>query len=57
MTWDSIQQFVRICLGWVAAYLVAHGKLDIANAETLTGALLGVAQVGWWFFWNNIRKA
>jgi hypothetical protein len=56
MTWDTVQQFVRICLGWLAAFLVARGKLDPANAETLTGALLGVAQVGWWYFWNTFKR-
>lgn len=55
MTWDSVQQFVRIVIGWAAAYLVTNGVLDASNATILTGALLGIAQVGWWFFWNKSR--
>lgn len=57
MTWDTVQQFVRIVVGWFAAFLVAKGYADSANAEILTGALMGVAQFGWWFIWNVARKA
>ncbi len=33
----------------VAGYLVAQGQLDVANAETLTGGVLAIATVAWWW--------
>lgn len=57
MNWDTVQQFVRIVLGWLGAWLVAKGYGDAANVETLTGGLLMVAQFGWWFLWNRRRDA
>jgi len=57
MTWDAIQQFIRICLQFLAGYLVSRGILDEANATTLTGALLSIASVGWWFWWEKRRAA
>lgn len=57
MTWDTVQQVVRIFLGWLGAYLATKGMLTSEMATTLTGGLLALAQVGWWYFWNNGRPA
>lgn len=57
MNWDTVQQAVRIILGWLGAYLVSKGLVNAENAATLTGGLLMVAQVGWWMFWNRKREA
>lgn len=57
MTWDTVQQFVRIVLGWFGAWLLSRGIGDAAMVETLTGGLLMVSQFAWWFFWNRKREA
>ena len=57
MTWDSVQQFIRICLQFIAGYLVSRGILDETNAVTLTGALVSLASVGWWLFWDKRRAS
>lgn len=41
---------VRHGLQLVAGYLVAKGQLDPAQGETLTGGLLAISSVGWWWF-------
>jgi hypothetical protein len=54
-SWDDIQQLVRIVAYMASGWLVSIGQLDVANGETLGGALLALASVVWWWFWN--RKA
>lgn len=55
MTWDSVQQIIRIVLQFLSGLLVGKGILDATNAEIFSGALLSLASVAWWFVWN--RKA
>lgn len=57
MTWDTVQQLVRIILQFIAGILVTKGILDEANATTLVGALLSIASVGWWVFWDKRRPS
>lgn len=56
MSWDTIQQFIRILGGWLAAILVTKGIADESNAQVLIGGLTGIVQFGWWFFWNRNTK-
>ena len=56
MNWDSVQQLIRIVLQFLSGFLVGKGILDAANAEVLTGALLSLASVAWWYFWNRKAK-
>ena len=55
MNWESVQQFVRILAGYLAAYLVTRGTIDAETSTVLIGALVGFAQVGWWIYWNRGR--
>ena len=57
MSWDNIQQLVRILAYGAAGWLVNAGHLDPSNGETLGGALLGLASVAWWWFWNRKQTA
>ena len=57
MTWDDIQQIIRIVAYAISGFLVSAGQLDPAHGETLGGALLGLASVGWWWFWNRKKPA
>lgn len=47
--WDSIQQIIR------SGALVTAGVLDQATGTALAGALVGVANGVWTYYWN--RKA
>lgn len=55
ISWDDTQQLFRIGAYALAGWLGARGNLDPANIETLGGALLGLASVAWWWFWNRRR--
>lgn len=57
VSWDSVQQVVRMIIGWVGMYLVGKGMLTNEMAETFTGGLFMLVQVGWWLYWNNQRPA
>jgi hypothetical protein len=57
ITWDSVQQFVRMGLQAAAGALVTKGYLDAAAGEALTGGLLSIASVAWWVVWNRKRAA
>jgi hypothetical protein len=56
MNWDSVQQLIRIVLQFLSGVLVGKGILDAANAEVLTGAMLSISSVVWWWFWNRNTK-
>lgn len=55
MTWDSIQQFVRIALQFVAGWLVSRGVIDASMTETFIGAVLSLGGIAWWAIWNRKR--
>jgi hypothetical protein len=55
MTWDSAQQVIRIAMQAVAGYLVASGHLTEDMAKALTGGVLSLAMVAWWWAWNGRR--
>lgn len=53
MEWNTVQQVVRIALGWFSSALVTKGLLDADTATILVGSLSGLVQVGWWIYWNK----
>lgn len=53
--WDSLQQVIRILLYAGAGALVTAGVIDQATSVTLAGALLGVINGVWTWYWA--RKA
>jgi hypothetical protein len=55
MTWDSIQQFVRILLQLVAGALVQRGYITAEMGVTLTGAVLSIGGIAWWALWQRGR--
>jgi hypothetical protein len=55
MPWDTLQQLVRIAVQVLAGYLVANGHLTEDMATTLTGGVLSLAMVTWWWLWNGRR--
>lgn len=48
---------VRHGLQLLSGVLIAEGKLDMANAETLTGGMIAIATVAWWYFTRPKKAA
>ena len=57
MTWDSIQQVLRIILNAIGAALISKGYLTAETLTTLVGGILSIGSVAWWFFWDRNRAA
>lgn len=56
MTWNDIQQMLRIVMNGLGMWLAAKGlPEDIVLA--VTGGLMSAAAVAWWWFWNRTRPA
>lgn len=57
MTWDTIQQVVRIILYSIGAALLGKGVADGAQFQALLGGLMNVGAFLWWWFWDKKRTA
>ena len=57
MTWDKIQQVLRIVIYSAGGYFLGDG---VAQGEMFQAAVSGLMAVGafaWWFFWDRTRAA
>lgn len=55
MTWDQVQQLVRIILYAIGGYFLGDG---VVQGEAFQGAVGGVLSVGsfiWWWVWERDR--
>ena len=57
MTWDSIQQVLRIVLNALGGVMMSKGYLTEEMSTTLIGGVLSLGSVAWWFFWEKNRPA
>lgn len=57
MTWDSIQQVLRIVLNAAGGVLIGKGYLTEDTSTTLVGGLLSIGSVVWWTFFERNRLA
>lgn len=57
MTWDTVQQVLRIVLNAVGAFLIGKGYLTEEMSVTLIGGVLSIGSVLWWMFWQKGREA
>lgn len=57
MTWDSIQQVLRILLNAAGGVLIGKGYLTEETSTALIGGVLSVGSVIWWFIWDRGRVA
>jgi hypothetical protein len=55
MNWDTIQQLVRILMQLVAGFLVQRGLITEDMVTGLVGAVVSLAGIGWWMFWDRTR--
>jgi hypothetical protein len=57
MTWDTVQQFVRIVIQFAAGWLASRGIIEASMVETIVGAALSLGGVAWWALWQRKRIA
>lgn len=57
MDWNSIQQLVRILAQLGAGALVSNGVITEDLATGGIGAVVSLASIVWWIFWEKDRKA
>ena len=57
MTWDSIQQVLRIVLNAAGGVLIGKGYLTEEMSTTLIGGLLSIGSVAWWVVFERNRLA
>lgn len=55
MNWDTVQQFIRIIMQVLAGMLVSKGYITAEMGVTLSGAVLSLAGIAWWVFWDKKR--
>lgn len=55
MTWDTVQQFVRILMQLGAGVLVQRGVITEDMATTLIGAVVSIGGIAWWALWDRTR--
>lgn len=57
MTWDTVQQVLRIVLNALGGILIGKGYLTEEMSVTLVGGVLSIGSVLWWAFWDKNRAA
>jgi hypothetical protein len=57
MTWDTVQQVLRIVLNALGGILIGKGYLSEEMSVTLVGGILSIGSVLWWMFWDKNRAA
>ncbi len=55
MTWDTVQQLVRIIMQIAAGFLVQRGILTEEMSITLVGSGVSLIGVLWWALWDKTR--
>ena len=55
MTWDTVQQLVRIILQIFAGWLMSKGWITEDMMTTLVGSGVSLLGVVWWIAWNGTR--
>jgi len=56
MTWDTLQQVIRIVLYSVGGYFLGDGVVDSEVYQAAIGGVLAVGAFVWWFFWERNRS-
>ena len=55
MNWNTIQQLVRILAQLGAGALVTNGIVTEDLATSGVGAIMSIAAIVWWIFWEKDR--
>jgi hypothetical protein len=57
MTWDTVQQLLRIILQLAAGWLLNQGIITEEMSTTLVGSLLSIGGIAWWALWERSRPS
>lgn len=57
MTWDQIQQIVRIVLYAVGGYVFGDAVVEGDTFQQAVGGVLSVGAFAWWYIWDRKREA
>lgn len=57
MTWDTVQQLVRILMQLAAGFLVNQGLITSDMSTTLVGSVVSIGGILWWVLWDRNRPA
>lgn len=57
MTWDTVQQLLRIILQVIAGSLISAGYLRAEDAQVMVGALVSLGGIAWWALWERKRPS
>lgn len=55
MSWDTVQQLVRILLQLAAGWLLNQGIITEDHVTTIVGAGVSLGGVIWWILWDRNR--
>lgn len=55
MTWDTVQQLVRILMQLAAGFLVQRGLITEDMSATLVGSVVSLGGILWWALWEAKR--
>lgn len=55
MTWESVQQVLRIILYSGGSYIFGQGFADGDQYQQFIGGILAVGSFAWWLFWEYKR--
>lgn len=53
MTWQSIQQFVRIALYTAGGFFLGEGVMDGDLAQDAIGGVVAIGAFVWWLVWER----
>jgi hypothetical protein len=53
---EAVQQIVRIIMYFLTGALATKGITEGAVLVQVAAIVTGVVSLGWWFFWNRLRK-
>jgi hypothetical protein len=56
MDWNTIQQLIRVLAQFAGGVLVSNGYLTEDLATSGVGAVMSIAAIVWWVFWDSKRK-
>ncbi len=55
MTWDTVQQLIRILLQLAAGWMLKEGLITEDMVTTFIASVVSLGGIAWWAFWERSR--